>query len=412
MPARDFPVRPDLEQLRHQAKDLLRALRAGEPEALALVREHAPRLVPEGAKLAEVQHALARSYGLASWLRLVLACRLTDALWRDDLQAVEALLDAHPRLLAECARGVPDSWGPPLSYAANLGRERIVERLLARGAGGLQHAFERACLRGELATARRLYARGARPVRGAVMGPCETLNAEGLALLLELGAEACDACGDRLAPIALVLQTYSRAPEGKHRCLELLERAGTPLPDSAPLAVHRGSVAGLARHLERDASLLTRTFSHDAIYPRALGCAEDATLALHGTPLAGSTLLHLCVDYDELELARWLLERGMDPDARAAVDADGFGGHTPLFGCVVSQPWRVGRRRDDAFARLLLEHGADPSLRATLRKRLRFVADERLHEYRAVTPLEWGERFHDPAWVNRAVLELLARPRP
>jgi len=410
MPARDFPVRPDLEQLRHQAKDLLRALRRSDPEALALVAEHAPRLVPATAKLADAQHALARGYGLASWPRLVLACHMTDALWRDDLAAVEALLDAHPELLAEGARGVRDSWGPPLSYAANLGRERIVERLLARGATDLQHAFDRACLQGQLATARRLHVRGARLERGLVMGPCETLNADGLAFLLELGAEACDAEGDRLAPVALVLQTYSRRPEGKHRCLELLERAGTALPDTAPMAVHRGSVERLASHLAREPGLLARTFTHAEIWPPELGCAADESLALHGTPLAGGTLLHLAVDFDELELARWLLTQGMDPDARAALDADGFGGHTALFGCVVSQPWRVGRRRDDAFARLLLEAGADPHARASLRKRLRFVTDETEHVYRDVTPRTWGERFHDPDWVSRPVLRLLAKP--
>src|SRR5207248_3596240 len=31
MPARELPVRPDLDQLKHQAKDLLRALHDGEP---------------------------------------------------------------------------------------------------------------------------------------------------------------------------------------------------------------------------------------------------------------------------------------------------------------------------------------------------------------------------------------------
>ena len=89
------------------------------------------------------------------------------------------------------------------------------------------------------------------------------------------------------------------------------------------------------------------------------------------------------------------------------MDADGFGGHTPLFGCVVSQPYQVGLRLDDAIARLLLNHGADTTVRASLRKRLRFVADETLHEYRNVTPREWGMRFHDQAWVSRSVMQLL-----
>jgi len=108
-----------------------------------------------------------------------------------------------------------------------------------------------------------------------------------------------------------------------------------------------------------------------------------------------------------VELIEWMFDRGAGPDAPAAVDADGFGGHTALFGTVVSQPYRVGLRRDDGLARLLLDHGADPTARASLRKRLRFVEDESWHAYRDVTPVEWGERFHDPSWVNRAAMEAI-----
>jgi hypothetical protein len=53
-------------------------------------------------------------------------------------------------------------------------------------------------------------------------------------------------------------------------------------------------------------------------------------------------------------------------------------------------------------------HGADPNARASLRKRLRFVKDDSLHEYRDITPLSWGERFHDQDWVNRKAMELIA----
>src|SRR5260370_21458076 len=61
-------------------------------------------------------------------------------------------------------------------------------------------------------------------------------------------------------------------------------------------------------------------------------------------------------EYDEIEIARWLLlnDRGMDVNARAEVDSDGVGGHTPLFGCVVSQPYRCGMQRDAAFTRCSL----------------------------------------------------------
>jgi hypothetical protein len=48
-----------------------------------------------------------------------------------------------------------------------------------------------------------------------------------------------------------------------------------------------------------------------------------------------------------------------------------------------------------------------------LRKRLRFVADESMHEYRDVTPLAWGERFHGPGspghtWVSKQAMQLIA----
>ena len=409
MADRHFPVRPNLDQLKHQAKDLLRAIRRGDPSAAGELQKHHPEgIEPGDAKLADAQLTLARSYGLPSWPRLVLACRMTDAIWRDDAGAVRDLVLKHPQLLQEDARGVKGNWGPPMSYAANLGRDRIVAMLRDVGAVDLQLAFDRACLQGRIDTAQQLYAIGARPVLGSVMGPAETQSGSGLALLLELGAALSDEHGDRLAPVAMTLETYCRNPAGKHQCLELFAEHGIDLPDTPPMAVHRGRIDLLEEHLRRDPGLLARTFSHEEIYPPELGCHADHSLALHGAPLAGAALLHLCVDNNEIEIARWLLERGADPNVRAEVDADGFGGHTPLFGCVVSQPYRVGLRKEDAFARLLLDHGADPNVRASLRKRLRFVADESLHEYHDVSPLAWGERFHDQDWVSKPVMKLIA----
>src|SRR3954466_12865514 len=40
MAKRHFPVRPNLEQLKHQAKDLLRAYKRGDAEAVEDFREH------------------------------------------------------------------------------------------------------------------------------------------------------------------------------------------------------------------------------------------------------------------------------------------------------------------------------------------------------------------------------------
>jgi ankyrin repeat protein len=64
--------------------------------------------------------------------------------------------------------------------------------------------------------------------------------------------------------------------------------------------------------------------------------------------------------------------------------------------------------RSDELARLLLDHGANPNARASLRKRLRCADDETMHEYRDVTPLSWGERFHDQSFVGRPAMRLIA----
>ena len=410
---RHFPVRPNLEQLRNQAKDLLHDLRHGEPRALQLwEKHHSGSNVPPDAKLAEAQFVLARRYGIASWPRLVSACRMTDAIWRGDVEAVRELVVKNPKLLHESATGVPESnWGPPMTYAANIAQDAIIHLLHELGAADVQPAFSRACLQGKIETARRLQAMGGRITPGIVMGPCETLNDAGLALQLELGAKLEDDPGNGLAPVAAILQTYSRYPKGKHGCLELVAAQGVKLADTPLMAVHRGRIDLLEAHFKNDPNLVARRFGLEEVYPPELGCGPDLSYGLHGTPLAGTTLLHICVEFDEIEIAHWLIERGADVNARAQMDAGGFGGHTPLFGCVVNNSYLCGRQRDAAFARLLLDHGADPNARASIRKQLHFVPDQTLHQYRDVTPLAWGEQFHGQRyhdWVSGPAMELIA----
>jgi hypothetical protein len=86
MPLRRLPVRPNLDQLHRQAKELLRAIDAGDANAIAELREHHPESIDlPTAKLADAQLVLARSYRASSWTRLVHAVQLADAIWRDDL---------------------------------------------------------------------------------------------------------------------------------------------------------------------------------------------------------------------------------------------------------------------------------------------------------------------------------------
>ena len=393
--ARHLPVRPDLAQLEREAE----ALRRADPSLTAI----------EDARL-----ALARSYQAPSWERLALACDLVDAIWRDDLARVRTLVTAHPEIIHESTLVRPSDWGPPLTYAANLGRDRIIRLLYDLGARDLRSALDRAALQSRIETAQMLYDLMGRPTipDGALAGPAYTLSDAGTALLLALGARVQDDEGRRLAPVDVVLETDSRKPASKHAILQMYVAHGTELPDTAPMAVHRGRIDLLERHLERDPALLGRQFTHEEIYPPELGC-HDEVLATHGTPLAGATLLHMCMDYGELEIARWLLERGMNVDAPAAVDADGFGGHTALFATVVSQMnfWMnyvSGAPKVAPLSQLLLDHGADPNARASLRKQLHpGYGEDVLREYRDVTPLSWGTRFHNKLFVSEPAMRLI-----
>jgi hypothetical protein len=417
MPNRHFPVRPDLDQLKHQAKDLLRAMHTGDAPAIADLREHHDRAIdPATAKLADAQLVLARSYGAPSWPRLVHSCELIDAIWRDDIEAVRSLVTTHPNLLHENAGIRNGNWGPPMSYAANLGRDRIILMLRELGADDVEHALDRATLQSRIETARLLHGMlGSRPApHGLLSTAAYSLSASGTAFAFEIGTPINDPARDGLAPVDIVLETDSRKPQAKHEILEMYVRHGLELPDTATMALHRGRIDLLEEHLARDPALLTRTFTHEEIYPPALGC-HDEVLATHGTPLGGATLLHMAIDYDEMPIVEWLLARGMDPNIRAAVDADGFGGHTPLFSTVVSQAnvWMSYGYVPPAapYTQLLLDRGADPNVRASLRKQLHpgyGPEPDILREYRNVTPLLWGERFVGRHYVSEVAMRLIA----
>jgi hypothetical protein len=78
MPTKRLPSSPNLDHLKHQARDLLKAHAAGDPEASQRLREFHPRFGRSAdadirsAKLtlSDAQLAIAREYGFPSWARL------------------------------------------------------------------------------------------------------------------------------------------------------------------------------------------------------------------------------------------------------------------------------------------------------------------------------------------------------
>jgi hypothetical protein len=200
----------------------------------------------------------------------------------------------------------------------------------------------------------------------------------------------------------MVLETYSRNPDGKHAILELFSARGYELPETPVMAFHRGDVARLEGYLRRDPKLLERRFTLREIFPAECGCGVDGKAGMHWTPIDGTTLLHLAIDFRERAIFDWALARGADVNARAVVDGEGFGGHTPLFNAVVCGPWS-----DLGMTAALLERGADKNIRASLRKFLDWIATPHWHEARDVTAAEWGRGFPEKKWVNAEALDLL-----
>jgi ankyrin repeat protein len=416
MPVRRLPVRPDLDQLHRQAKELLRGIHTGDANAIAELREHHPESIdPSASKLADAQLVLARSYQASSWTRLAHAVRLADAIWRDDADAVRALITDNPALLNEHVLIRTDSnWGPPMTYAANLGRDAIIRLLHRHGATDLKSAAGRATLQGKAETVRMIFDLAGRPPldRFSLAGPAYTLSVEGTAVIFMLGVRLDGPEGVDHNTMEHLLGTDSRNPPAKHRILEMYVEHGFEPPDTPVMALHRGRIDLLEAHLVRDPDLLTRTFDITDVFPLAPACSREPYTA-QGTPVHGTTLLHIAAYFDELEIAEWLLDRGTDPNARAAIDADGFGGYTALFSTVVSQHnfwvnYGKGQPDEARFTRLLLDRGADPNVRASLRARLEEGhGGGPLREYREVTALGWGEQYHARIFVSRESLRLI-----
>ena len=143
----------NLEQLRKQAKELVRSARAGDADAIARARAHAP--ARERVILADAQLALAREHGYPSWPALVAAAEASVDTFV--VAATERRRDRAERLLAarpELERdrwaalllgrgwdgdpnevGGPRSW-PPLHYVCRsvFASAPLARDLLARGA--------------------------------------------------------------------------------------------------------------------------------------------------------------------------------------------------------------------------------------------------------------------------------------
>jgi ankyrin repeat protein len=203
----------NLEQLRKQAKELARAARAGEAEALERLGGREPIL-------ASAQLVLAREHGHPSWPALVTALEanaeaFVQAATGGRCERAQRLLDARPELandpwaglvLGRGWNGDPNEPGGPLGWAPILyvahscfASPRLAEKLLERGAdpnatftneyGAMSALYGAAGVVHNPELTRILLEAGANPDDGeSLYHSVEHRSADCLRLLLEYGA--------------------------------------------------------------------------------------------------------------------------------------------------------------------------------------------------------------------------------
>ncbi|GAB5555218.1 MAG: hypothetical protein Sapg2KO_48090 [Saprospiraceae bacterium] len=294
-----------------------------------------------------------------------------------------------------------------LGRAVRHGNLEMVRKLYDMGVQNVQEAIGYIVYGRKRDIAEFLIAKGADPLLGdehepVPVGACEVLNSYALKMSIKLSGNQLpdDVAGNCLA---MLLSTYSRNPSEKRKCFKVLSKYGVKIPDSPPLLVHQSDLSGLRQKIHQNRSLLEQRFSEREIYPEQLGILPGD--GLHLTPLNNSTLLHLATELNDLPLMQMLLEEGADPNARThTVRRDGSG-HTPLFHTVVSYtPNNTDR------AQLLLDYGADPTLKVRIRKQLKYMDDEALEQpmqFNKVGLKEYAEAFPVRYWVSEPTLKLL-----
>jgi len=136
--SRTLAARPDLDQLRRQAKELLAAFHADDADAVAEVRARYHDADRERFALHDAQLVLARSYGFESWPKLkayvdgVTVRRLVEAVRANDAAAVESLIGRRPEVANMEVAG--DDEHRAIHYAVLDRLPDMVRLLMRRGA--------------------------------------------------------------------------------------------------------------------------------------------------------------------------------------------------------------------------------------------------------------------------------------
>ncbi len=302
--ARKLPAKPNLNQLKKQAKDLLKAFQAGESTAIAEVHAHwhgsisEPVSETEGFQLSDAQLVLARAYGFESWTNLkafvdgVTIARFVAAVEAGEVERVRAMLRQRPELVHMDTAGNNEQRG--LHYAV-VRRDAAMVRLLMQAGGDARQ--------------------GVFPHRDATT------------------AFALARDRDYRDIVAVIEEEEQHRREG----MSCPNATVSPAQDQINEAIRRGDNGAAMRLLDADASLVR-------------ACDRD-----------GGTPLHVAAQARNQEMVSWLLSRGASVRKR---DANGF---TPLDrAALAADPRNDAAKQFPAVARLLLEHGAEVTICAAV----------------------------------------------
>jgi len=173
-----------------------------------------------------------------------------------------------------------------------------------------------------------------------LLGAFEENSVQEIRNLLAAGASPTELIEGK-APIVHLIEMYLRSPQFPE-CLRVLIDAGATTGNPILEALLLDDDAALRRLLSAS--------------PQAM--ADKLQVSCAFTSCFGVTPLHICAEFNSVRCARVLIEAGADVNAPADVDADGFGGHTPVFHAVNSI---LNYCRP--MLELLVEAGADLDIR-------------------------------------------------
>lgn len=403
-PTRALRARPDLAQLKRQAKELLDAVHRGDAEALAEVRTHDRRADLGTFALHDAQLVLARAYGFASWPRLkahvdgITVGRLIEAIQAGDLDAVRRMVTARPEIVR---LDTAENDERQALHHAVLARQPEITRLLMRhGAEPYTGVYPHRDATRPLTLA---IERGYTDIVAIIQD--EGGRRDSLAYKLSGAAGVAEmnvafGRGDQSAMIALLDRYPGLArvsdPQGRtilHKAaaylwddfiVSLLERgadATARAADGTTVIDMLGRESDVAAD-EREGlfsrvteQLFSRGATQSAHWAVAAGDAawlraRHAKGALSGT----CGLLSHAVIWNRPEIVAVLLELGLDPDERGTLE--GLEETVPTWGSPLRE---CAIRNSIEAARILLAHGANANTLVYAASSALYEAHKRRH---------------------------------